>query len=325
MDSFDVETAPVKSPVSGSERPRAWLRFERGGPGDLECSGVGPACHIGWWWSLHLCPRLPHVLHIAGCHGPSPSRRTTSRSVGRRRPTPTPVRTWTAGVSPALALNARTQRCASLWHDDSVFHAATCTPAGTGDCPEARAGWASRLLFAWVDPLLEQALRRPLAAEDLWATLPRDAAQAQAKAFRWHLASTVVPGSRPQVLLRAKTGGTVTGSPHPSRGRAGEEGRVFGMDKPFDFPWHDYAGPATMFGMPAPPPVGVPNNLPPQKTAVDEACTDSFRATPASSALPGHSLPIPCRALSHGRFGLPTSWTCSGRAPSSWCMTACCW
>lgn len=79
--------------------------------------------------------------------------------------------------------------------------------AGAGDCPEARAGWASRLLFAWVDPLLEQALRRPLVAEDLWTTLPRDAAQAQASAFRWHLANTVVPGSRPQVPSSDEAGG----------------------------------------------------------------------------------------------------------------------
>ncbi|KAL6768590.1 hypothetical protein ACKKBF_B11340 [Auxenochlorella protothecoides x Auxenochlorella symbiontica] len=70
-------------------------------------------------------------------------------------------------------------------------------------CPEQGAGLVSRLLFTWVDPLLAKGLHKSLDAEDLWGTMPEDAAGEVAAAFQWHLASTASSSAQPHGRVHA--------------------------------------------------------------------------------------------------------------------------
>lgn len=76
-----------------------------------------------------------------------------------------------------------------------------CT--GGAWCPEQGAGLVSRLLFTWVDPLLAKGLHKSLDAEDLWGTMPEDAAGEVAAAFQWHLASTASSSAQPHGRVHA--------------------------------------------------------------------------------------------------------------------------
>lgn len=91
-------------------------------------------------------------------------------------------------------------------------------------CPELRASFINRILFAWFEPLTWKGYKRPLVAEDLWDINPADTSEAMAPKFDrfWRMnvtkneragkpkqAATTKTGEQAPISVQRKTNGNI--------------------------------------------------------------------------------------------------------------------